>query len=243
VLRQLQRSRLNLRAEAKDPNSIHLLGVLLFLFIPLVLYLLLKLPFGVGPSLGIALLIMGGHRFVVGNFVRRYSRERCFWCGRTGKQRQRLTVSSGTSNGNGNENGNSKNGTMFEFCVDRCTAKAKRFFYFCNRYKDYIRAGIFGPLIFYALTVPLFLINKPIVPMEWETFVFRFFIACTVVAVSFFPIKGESQRSLSFPFPAQNLLLLGIQNTLFVFRYVGIWWILASLYFLFTLPTVQNLLH
>jgi len=236
MLRQLQRSGLNFRAQAKDPSSIHLLGVLLFLFIPLVLYLLLKLPFGVGPSLGIALLIIAGHRFVVGNFVRRHSRERCFWCGRTGKQRQRMTVSSRGSNDNGN-------GTMYEFCVDRCSAKAKRFFYFCNRYKNYIRAGIFGPLIFYALTVPLFLINNPIVSMGWETFVFRFFIACTVVAVSFFPIKGESQRSLSFPFPAQNLFLLGIQNTLFVFRYVGILWILTSLYFLYTRHAVQNLIH
>jgi hypothetical protein len=38
-------------------------------------------------------------------------------------------------------------------------------------------------------------------------------------------LPGPSLRS---PFPLHNLFLLGIRNTLWVFRLVGAWWLVAG---------------
>lgn len=62
-------------------SRIRLTGLLLFLFIPLVLVLYLRVPLGLTGSvlLGIALLI--GHRFVARPFMNRHLEARCIWCG------------------------------------------------------------------------------------------------------------------------------------------------------------------
>jgi len=204
---------------AERPLPIHLTGVFLFLFIPLVLFLFLQFPLGILPSFGIAIAIMFLHRFAAIPFMNRFRDARCFWCGRTARPRTRLTVLAGKS-------------MDFEFCTGFCVEPARRFFDFCNRYKNVFRIGIFLPLAWYVITMLLIGFGKFSFPVEWNRFIFRFFIACSVVSISFLYRMGRDTESPSFPFPIHNLFLLGAKNTLLVFRYVGIWWILACLYFL-----------
>lgn len=200
--------------------KIHLTGVLLFLFIPLVLFLLLRYPFGIQISFLIAILLIAGHRFVAIPFMERYRSSRCFWCGRTSRIRTSLQVWAGKV-------------MTFEFCLGACLSNAKRFFDFCDRYKAIVRIGIFVPLLWYVITMILISFQVFSFSMEWNHFIFRFFIACTVVGISFLYKLGNELSNPRFPFPIHNLFLLGIRNTLMVFRLVGIWWILAGLYFLF----------
>jgi hypothetical protein len=197
--------------------KIHFLGVLLFLFIPLVLFLFLKHPFGIIISFVVAITIIVGHRFIAIPFMNRFKIFRCLWCGRTSRPRVQQSVGR----------------IEFEFCQQDCLTKAKRFFDFCSRYATLLRAGIFIPLGWYVVTMTLTAVNVIHFPEDWNHFIFQFFIAVTVVLISFLYRIGKETKTPSFPFPIHNLFLLGIQNTLMVFRIVGIWWIVVSLIFLF----------
>src|SRR5512136_781289 len=58
-------------------------GLLLFSFIPLVLFLFLQQPIGAGPSVLVGVVIMFGHRFLASPWMARHGSERCLWCGRS----------------------------------------------------------------------------------------------------------------------------------------------------------------
>lgn len=200
-------------------SKIHATGIALFLFIPLVLFLFVRYPFGILPSFGIAIVLMFGHRFVAIPFMNRYRGLRCFWCGKTSQPRTTLAVQTPKP-------------VEFQFCKANCEDLAKRFFDFCTRYRAIFRLGIFLPLAWYVITMILIGMGKFDFPKEWNRFIFQFFIAITVVSISFLYRTGKLVEQPSFPFPIHNLFLLGAKNTLLVFRLVGFWWIFASLYFL-----------
>jgi hypothetical protein len=199
-----------------------ILGVLLFLFIPLVLFLFLRFPFGIVPSFAVAILMMFGHRFLARPFMMHYRLKRCLWCGRSSRPRQGIDVATSNASSLG-----------FEVCVESCNSNSRRFFDFIDRHKRLLRAGIFLPLVWYVISMLLIGLGRFSFPIEWNRFLFQFFIACTVVSISFLYKTGMETDTPSFRFPIHNLFLLGIKNTLLVFRYVGIWWLAASLYFLF----------
>jgi hypothetical protein len=213
------------QSQQKNALKIHAAGIVLFLFIPLVLFLFLRFPFGVIPSFVAAILIMIAHRFAAIRFMNRYKKNRCMWCGRTSRARNSRIVRSGKEH-------------EFQFCKEsendeNCFSKAGRFFNFCSTKKTILRFGIFLPLLWYVVTMLLTATGVIHFPLDWNRFVFQFFIACTVVAISFLYKAGNDDVSIAFPFPIHNLFLLGIKNTLLVFRYVGIWWIAAGLIFLY----------
>ena len=149
--------------------------------------------------------------------MNRFRNSRCLWCGRTSRTRVKQNVGP----------------IEFEFCQQNCITKAKRFFDFCSRFAPLLRAGIFIPLVWYVITMTLTALNLIHFPDDWNHFIFQFFIAITVVSISFLYWIGKEIDTPSFPFPIHNLFLLGMQNTLMVFRLVGIWWIIVSLIFLF----------
>jgi hypothetical protein len=203
----------------ENPLFIHLSGIGLFLFIPLVLFLFLRFPLGILPSFGLAIFLMLSHRFVAIPFMNRYRGSRCFWCGKASRARTGLTVQANKL-------------LEFQFCEEICLSPAKRFFDFCSRYRTFFRVGIFVPLAWYVITMLLVGFGKFDFPVEWNRFIFQFFVAITVVSISFLYRSGNETQQPSFPFPIHNLFLLGARNTLQVFRYVGLWWIAASLWFL-----------
>jgi hypothetical protein len=205
----------------RSPALIHVKGVLLFLFIPLVLYLFLQHPFGVPASFAIAIAIMVGHRFVARPFFLQNSAARCFWCARTKNAREQIQVRSGES-------------VAIELCKQHCLARARQFFDFTFRYRTLLRLGIFLPLIWYIVTMVLNDRSILSFPNDWNRFIFQFFIAATVVLISFAYKTGIETADPVFPFPIHNLSLIGAKNTLLVFRYVGFWWLAISLYFLWT---------
>src|SRR5262249_31069315 len=115
-------------------------GILLFLFIPLVLFLFLRFPFGILPSFIAALVIMFGHRFVAIPFMNRNRLLRCVWCARSSRERETLIVKAGSE-------------VDFKFCKEGSTSRARRFFDFCSRYRMIFRIGIFLPLAWYVISM------------------------------------------------------------------------------------------
>ncbi len=101
-----------------------------------------------------------------------------------------------------------------------------------------IAIGIFLPLGWYIVTMLGNGFHLFSFPQDWDRLLFQFLIAVTVVSVSFFYRNGSDSEDPVFSFPIHNLFLLGIKNTLLVFRAVGIYWIAVSLIFLY-----QKLVH
>src|SRR5262245_58754069 len=58
-----------------------LAGVLLFLPVPLVLFLFTRAPFGILPSFGIGVLLMLTHRLYARPWALARAQRRCLWCG------------------------------------------------------------------------------------------------------------------------------------------------------------------
>ena len=57
----------------------------------------------------------------------------------------------------------------------------------------------------------------------------------TVNVAALGPFLGGPSERPAVPFPVHNFFLLGVRNLLWIFRLVGIWWIVRGLlYFLRT---------
>jgi hypothetical protein len=192
-------------------------GLLLFLFIPAVLFLCLRQPFGPGISIVLGLVIMFGHRFVAAPWMRRHATERCLWCGRAGRVDETFAVVAGGQ------------GIRVAACNPAHRDLAVRFLTFIARYRAPIAIGIFVPLLVLLVASLALGAGRPLFPQAWNTWQFKTIVALTVVLTSLaYHAIQRPVEPLRSPFPLHNLFLLGIRNTLWVFRLVGAWWLVAG---------------
>ncbi len=195
-------------------------GILLFLFIPLVLFLYLRQPLGPPLSILIGLGIMFGHRFIAAPWMARHATERCLWCGR-GLRAQNGVRTFQVSTRGGERTCAACNETHFDL--------AGRFLSFVWRHRPPIAVGIFLPLLVLLLASLSLAGGHPLLPQAWNTWQFKTIVALTVVLTSLtYRTVSHPDESLRSPFPLHTLFLLGIRNTLWVFRLVGAWWLVAG---------------
>ena len=194
-------------------------GVLLFAFIPLVLVLFLRQPLGPGWSVALGLAVMFGHRFVAAPWAFRRAHARCAWCGRqvVAPAPPRFAVRSG-----GRE-------WMLTACDAHHANLAGRFLSFLVRWRLAIAIGIFPSLLLLLGGTLALAAGHPFLPTDALTFQFRVIVAATVISASLaYRLVPTPDAVLRSPFPVHNLLLLGIRQTLWVFRLVGTWWLVAG---------------
>ena len=191
-------------------------GILLFLFIPLVLFLYLSFPFGTLPSIIIGALIMFGHRFIARPYMTRNIDKRCVWSGRALKSGDINFILK-----------TKKEDLTFRSYSSKDKENALRFFNFVYSARFLLKALILGTLAWYLLSLIAGEINNAWRYLPRETFVsiFKVIIAVTVVSASFLYRLGGKTEPVNGVFPAHNFFLLGIRWILWVFRIVGIWWI------------------
>jgi hypothetical protein len=190
-------------------------GVVLFLFIPLVLFVLLRQPAGPGGSVAIGLAIMLGHRFLAAPWMAKFADVRCLWCGGVGRGRALAVVASGRE-------------WRMTACSESHATRVARFLGFVSRFRIVIGLGIFVPLAWLVLASLAAAAGRPLLPHATNAFVFRVVVAGTVVSASIAPFAfafSAPEPPLRCPFPLHNLFLLGIRNVLWVFRIVGAWWL------------------
>jgi hypothetical protein len=199
-------------------------GVLLFLFIPLVLFLLIRQPAGPGWSVAIGLAIMFGHRFLAVPWMAKFADVRCLWCGRVGAGRTLPVVASGRE-------------WRMTACSESHATLVGRFLGFVFRFRALIGLGIFAPLAWLILASLAGAAGWALLPQATNARIFRLVVAATVVSASIAPFvppppvglrRGKPAPALPLrcPFPLHNLFLLGIRNVLWVFRIVGAWWLI-----------------
>jgi hypothetical protein len=193
-------------------------GVALFAFIPLVLWLFLAQPLGPAWSMALGIAIIAGHRAVAGPWAAKQAARRCLWCGRPGRLSSEVRIVSGAGT------------VVFAACNTSHEVLARQFLGLVHRYRVAIRLGIFVPLAILLGGTLLSALGFRSLPLGLNALQFRVVVASTVVLVSLVYRSSPPSPNPQSAFPVHNLSLLGIRNTLWVFRIVGGWWLLAAVW-------------
>lgn len=197
--------------------SVHLTGFGLFLFIPFVLFLFVRHPEPIAASLAAGVVTMLGHRLVARPFMERVRGERCIWCARllpADAAREEIEVAAAAGV------------TAFVACP-RHAAPARRFFAWVDRRRRPLRAGIGLPLV--ALLVALALAAAGHgAALPWATEGFRLVVGLSVHLAAVGPYLGKPDSTPRAAFPLHNFTLLGVRNLLWIFRLVGVWWVVGG---------------
>jgi hypothetical protein len=199
-------------------------GIALFLFIPLVLFLFVAHPNPVGLSLAVGVVLMLGHRVLARPYMRRALAAKCLWCNRT------LPLPGDAAGTESLEVRSGGEVSTARFCAGH-GAPAARFLAFLAGWAWPLRAGIFLPLLLLLGALAATAVGRP-VPLATATDLFRLIVGVTVNVAAWGYLArgaGESGGTARVPFPLHNFTLLGIRALLWIFRLVGIWWIVLAL--------------
>jgi hypothetical protein len=204
------------------PLTLRLTGVLLFGFIPLVLWLYVGHPQPLGLSLAAGVALMIGHRFLARPYMLGALPRKCLWCNRVVSE----TALPGPALPEAVPLESAAGAVTARCCTGHGTP-VRRFFTFVERHRLPLAAGIFAPLLFLlgSLLAAVLGIEAPV---DLATDVFRLVVGVTVNVAAWgwltVPATG-ARRAPRVPFPLHNFFLLGVRSLLWVFRLVGTWWI------------------
>ena len=204
-----------------QPLKVQATGVLLFLFIPVELFLYVRHPEPIGASLIAGVVLMMGHRLLARPYMERVLPVKCVWCNRVPipEGGETLELLSGER-------------TIQARCCPGHRQPAAKLFAFLDSWRWVLRAGIFVPLLLLLVTLAVGAFGlEP--PIEEVTAFFKLAVGITVNLAAFGYLFGQGSSPAAVPFPVHNFFLLGVRNLLWVFRLIGIWWIWQGLrYFL-----------
>lgn len=192
-------------------------GLLLFLFIPLVLFLFVRHPEPIGVSLLAGLALMAGHRLLARPYMERALAVKCVWCNRSLAPRggETLELDAG------------RRRIVARSCPEH-RLPATKLFAFLDAWRWVLRAGIFVPLLLLLGTLAAAASGGE-APVEEVTLWFKMAVGVTVNLAAFGYLLAPGRSPAAVPFPVHNFFLLGLRNLLWVFRLIGIWWIWQGL--------------
>ena len=204
-----------MRTAPPNPLRLQILGVLLFLFIPVVLFLYVRHPEPVGLSLAAGVILMVGHRRLARPYMQRALPWKCVWCNRVLPEGEGeiLELRAGAE-------------TLPARCCAGHRRPAARYFTFVDAWRWPLRLGIFLPLLALLVALTAAAFGRQIVPLPVVTAFFQLVIGLTVNLAAFGSFFVRDERStVEVPFPVHNFFLLGVRALLWIFRLVGLWWI------------------
>src|SRR5882724_1818605 len=207
-------------APAPSIRRLQWTGVLLFLFIPVVLVLFVRHPEPVGLSLAAGVALMLGHRFLARPYMLRAVTAKCLWCNRAlpaGSETLELETGSGP---------------LLARCCPGHREPEARFFAWIDAWRLPLRAGIFLPLLLLLGSLTAAALGRPLLGVPFSTVLFKLIVGVTVNVAALGPWVGAAVATgerVRVPFPVHNFFLLGVRTLLWIFRLVGIVWIVQSL--------------
>jgi hypothetical protein len=205
-----------------------LLGWLLFLPVPLVLWLYTRQPLGVERSLVLGTLIMLTHPLYARPFALRRAGRRCLWCGES--------ISPADDEGTALLVHEPRGATTWRTCGADHRTRLNRVLLYATRASRRLRFGILG-------TLALFLVGSVladrhamggILPRDTIA-IFRLGVALIVLPLGWLaphfvagPAEGAPPE-LRSPFPVHLQALIGTLTVLWLFRMVGLVWLVQGL--------------
>ena len=204
--------------------SDRLLGLLLFLPVPIVLYLFTRAPLGIGGSLALGTALMLTHRAYARPFALARASRRCLWCGRAAIDGPAFDVEEPLGT------------TRWRACSEPHGDRARRFLAWAGAHRRFLQIGILGTLAAFlvaAATIVVGVIDVRRYPDVVNAF--RLAIAATVLPLGVLATRGRTpdpQARLRPPFPVHIQALIGTGAVSWLFRIVGAaWLVLAVLHF------------
>lgn len=200
--------------------SDRLAGVLLFLPVPVVLWLFTRQPLGPWASLGLGVLLVLTHRLYARPFALSRAGRRCLWCG--GPAGEGPAIDADEPLGR----------TSWRACGAAHASALARTLGWAAERSRLLALGILGTLaLFLCLSVAAALGRTARLRAEDAVAVFRLGVALTVLPFGWLapltgPASGPKDR---LPFPLHIQALLGTLWVVWLFRLVGLWWLVAAL--------------
>jgi hypothetical protein len=201
-------------------GSDRLLGLVVFLPVPLVLWLFTRAPLGAALSLGVGTLVMLTHRLYARPFARRRAARRCLWCG-------------GAASGPALAVEEPGGPTEWRACSDRHAERSTRFLRWAEARALALRAGILGTLAAFLGIAGLAAAGLlSAVTHPDAVALFRLGIAATVLPLGWLSTAraaAPAEAPPRAPFPLHIQALIGTAAVLWLFRLAGLWWLAAGL--------------
>jgi hypothetical protein len=203
--------------------SDRLLGLVLFLPVPVVLFLFTRAPLGIAWSLALGVALMLSHRAYARPFALSRAERRCLWCGRAAADGPAFAVEEPLGL------------TRWRACGDAHGARARRFLEWAGAHRRFLLIGILGTLAAFlvaAASMAAGLADTRRYPDAVNAF--RLAIALTVLPLGLLATRGTAAADtpLRPPFPVHIQALIGTWAVSWLFRLVGVaWLILAVLHF------------
>jgi hypothetical protein len=197
------------------------LGILLFLPVPIVLWLFTRAPLGVTASLGLGVAVMATHRLYARRFALGNAEARCLWCGGASGAGPRLEVREPMA------------ATAWRACRPEHAESLARLLGWAGAHARGLKAGILGTL---AAFLPLAVLADQgrlgSVSYLDAVNLFRFGIALSVLtlALRFRSAAPTALDRLRSPFPVHIQALIGSAAVLWLFRLVGAAWLGLAVY-------------
>jgi len=197
-------------------------GLLLFLPVPLVLFLFTRQPLGPWPSLALGVLLTLSHRLYARPFALARSARRCLWCGGpAGPDAAALALDEPLGC------------TEWRACSGAHAASLARTLGWAAAHRRFLAAGILGTLaLFLALAVAAATGRVSGLGEADAVAVLRLGVALTVLPFGWLaPSRGiAAAPAARLPFPVHIQALIGTAWVLWLFRLVGLWWLAAGLW-------------
>ncbi len=199
-----------------------LLGVLLFLPVPVVLFLFTRLPLGVGISLTLGGVLVLTHRLYARPFALARARRRCLYCGASCSDGRPIALAEPLGT------------TLWSACTDAHARTLGHVFGWAERNGRLLLAGILGTLAVFLIATPLAARGwlGPLTPADTVAF-FRLGVAATVLPLGWLSAsRGPLATEPKVPFPAHIQALIGTASVLWLFRLIGLLWLAQGLWHL-----------
>ena len=198
-------------------------GLLLFLPVPIVLLLFTRAPLGILPSLGVGIVLMLTHRLYARPWALSRARGRCLWCG--------ATVTPAAPEARELELVDPRGPASWRSCGETHARSATAVLAWAARRSGLLKLGILG-------TLALFLFWGAAAALGWPSGArfedavafFRIGVAATVLPLGWLapraePPPGPPPRA---PFPLHVPALLGLQWVMWLFRLIGLLWLVQG---------------
>jgi hypothetical protein len=205
--------------------SDRLAGLLLFLPVPVVLWLFTRQPLGPWGSLGAGALLVLTHRLYARPFALSRAARRCLWCGGPAGDGPGVDVHEPLGRTSWRACGAPHAGALLQtlgWATDRSWLLA---------------LGILGTLALFFLGAVAAALGRPawLEPGD-PVALFRLGVALTVLPFGWLApasvargVPPEGRPAGRLPFPVHIQALLGTLWVVWLFRLVGLWWLVAAL--------------
>ncbi len=196
-----------------------LVGILLFLPVPAVLVLFTRAPLGLVASFALGIALMGTHRLYARPWAVRRAARRCLWCAGAvhGPRPLHVAEPGGTNAG-------------WCACCPAHADRALRLLAWAQRTRGLLVAGILGGLVVLLAGTALAARGMlgPVVPRDAAD-VFRLMVALAVLPLGWIgPISALPRGPVTVPFPVHIQALVGSLVVAWLFRLVGLWWLVDA---------------